>query len=164
MSPSGCLCVWAFAALPPDTALRCGACSQRSSSSRRFLRNSVARDSNHWIESRLQALFDDKPLPEKIRSDKGPSYARVGWFRSWCEGEGVRFDYLERSKLMQNPHRRKLRRPPAVECLHAGWSRNLRHDSPSPLGAATTLRPPSALGQWTPIKFANRDLPAISSR
>lgn len=115
------------------------------------------------VTAALERVLDDRPSPGKIRTDNGPEF-RSRWFRAWCEGKGIRLDYIEPGKPMQNGIIESFNGRLRDECLNANWFRNLRH---ARLAVAAwrshynQLRPHSALGYRTPNQFANRDLPVI---
>jgi putative transposase len=113
------------------------------------------------VTAALEKVLDQRPPPRKIRTDNGPEF-RSRWFQSWCHERGIRLDYIEPGKPMQNGIIESFNGRLRDECLNTNWFRNLRH---ARLTVAAwrnhynQLRPHSALGYRTPNEFANRVLP-----
>ncbi len=113
------------------------------------------------VTAALERVLDERPQPQKIRTDNGPEF-RSRWFQSWCHQRGIRLDYIEPGKPMQNGIIESFNGRLRDECLNTNWFRNLRH---ARLTVAAwrnhynQLRPHSALGYRTPNEFAHRVLP-----
>lgn len=114
------------------------------------------------VTAALERILDERPRPLKIRTDNGPEF-RSRWFQAWCAERGIRLDFIEPGKPMQNAFIESFNGRLRDECLNANWFRNLCH---ARLAVAAwrieynQRRPHSALGYRTPQEFANRDLPA----
>jgi len=120
--------------------------------------------SGRRVTAALDEVLVQRSRPQTIRVDNGPEF-RSRWFRAWCEGKGIRLDFIEPGKPMQNAFIESFNGRLRDECLNANWFRNLRH---ARLVVAAWRnrynhqRPHSALGYRTPTEFANRDLPVMA--
>ncbi len=118
------------------------------------------------VTAALERILDERPLPLKIRTDNGPEF-RSRWFQAWCAERGIRLDYIEPGRPMQNGVIESFNGRLRDECLNANWFRNLRHARLAVAAWRTEYnqrRPHSALGYQTPHEFANRDLPVMPGR
>ncbi len=115
------------------------------------------------VTAALEKVLERRPRPQTIGGDNGPEF-RSRWFRAWCDGKGIRLDFIEPGKPMQNAFIESFNGRFRDECLNANWFRNLRH---ARLVVAAwrnrynQQRPHSALCYRTPVEFASRDLPVM---
>ena len=114
------------------------------------------------VTAALERILDERPRPLKTRTDNGPEF-RSRWFQAWCAESGIRLDYIEPGKPMQNGLIESFNGRLRDECLNTSWFYNLRH---ARLAVAAwrreynQRRPHSALGYRTPNEFANREFSA----
>lgn len=115
------------------------------------------------VTAALERILDERPRPQKIRTDNGPEF-RSRWFQAWCAERGIRLDYIEPGRPMQNGIIESFNGRLRDECLNANWFRNLRQARLTVAAWRVEYnqrRPHSALGYRTPHEFANRELPAM---
>lgn len=113
------------------------------------------------VTAALEKVLDERPPPQMIRTDNGPEF-RSRWFQSWCHDKGIRLDYIEPGKPMQNGIIESFNGRLRDECLNTNWFRNLHHARLTVAAWRShynQLRPHSALGYRTPNEFAHRVLP-----
>lgn len=119
--------------------------------------------SGRRVTAALDQVLAQRQRPQTIRVDNGPEF-RSRWFRAWCAGQGIRLDFIEPGKPMQNAFIESFNGRLRDECLNANWFRNLRHARLVVAAWRTRYnhqRPHSALGYRTPVEFASRDLPVM---
>ena len=104
----------------------------------------------------LERLAKERGLPEAIRVDNGPEFVS-DTIRRWCEHKGLRLDYIQPGKPMQNGHAESFNGKFRDECLNTHWFTTLRQ-ARSIIESwridYNGARPHSALGYATPNEFA----------
>ena len=78
------------------------------------------------VTAALERILEQRPGPQTIRVDNGPEFTSR-WFRAWCDEKGIRLDFIEPGKPMQNGFIESFNGRLRDECLNANWFRNLRH-------------------------------------
>lgn len=96
--------------------------------------------------------------PTTITVDNGPEFAGLV-LDAWAYKEGVRLDFIDPGKPMQNGHLESFNGKFRDECLNQHWFTDL--DNARATIAAwrddyNRVRPHSALGNLTPLDFAQR--------
>jgi putative transposase len=107
------------------------------------------------VTAALERVLDERSQPQKIRTDNGPEF-QSRWFRSWCHERGIRLDYIEPGKPMQNGIIESFNGRLRDECLNTNWFRNLRHARLTVAAWRSyynQLRPHSALGYRIPTSL-----------
>ena len=104
----------------------------------------------------LQGIMAQRGKPQVLRSDNGPEFT-CGHYRQWCEQQGIRADYIQPGKPMQNARIESFNGRLRDECLNSSWFYNLAHARlhiSSWRDDYNRQRPHSALGGLTPLEFA----------
>ena len=91
------------------------------------------------VTAALEKVLERRPRPQTIGGDNGPEF-RSRWFRAWCDGKGIRLDFIEPGKPMQNAFIESFNGRFRDECLNANWFRNLRHARPRRRGLAQSIQ------------------------
>ena len=115
------------------------------------------------VTAALERILEQRPGPQTIRVDNGPEFTSR-WFRAWCDEKGIRLDFIEPGKPMQNGFIESFNGRLRDECLNANWFRNLRHARLVVAAWRSQYnhqRPHSSLGYRTPYEFAQRELPVL---
>lgn len=118
------------------------------------------------VTAALERILDERPQPEKVRTDNGPEF-QSRWFQSWCAERGIRLEYIEPGKPMQNGVIESFNGRLRDECLNANWFLHLHHARLTVAAWRTEYnqrRPHSSLGYQTPNGFFNREFPVIPGR
>jgi putative transposase len=104
----------------------------------------------------LEAITGQRGRPESIVMDNGPEF-RGRAMASWSEQTGVRLDFIEPGKPVQNAFVESFNSRLRDECLNANWFLNVR-DARRKIESwrrdYNEERPHSALGYVTPQQFA----------
>jgi putative transposase len=106
----------------------------------------------------LAQLCAARGRPTAITMDNGPEFAGLA-LDAWAYKEGVQLDFIEPGRPMQNGHRERFNGKFRDECLNQHWFIDL-DDARETIAAwrddYNTVRPHSALGNLTPLDFAER--------
>jgi putative transposase len=104
----------------------------------------------------LERLRETRGLPEVIITDNGPEF-RSQAFDAWAYARGVKLEYIQPGKPVQNPFVESLNGTLRDECLNQHWFTSLR-DASHTIEAwredYNGVRPHSSLGNLTPSEFA----------
>lgn len=104
----------------------------------------------------LERLRETRGLPEVIRTDNGPEF-RSRAFDAWAYARGVKLEYIQPGKPVQNAFIESLNGSFREECLNQNWFTSLR-DASHTIEAwrkdYNGVRPHSSLGHLTPSEFA----------
>ena len=104
----------------------------------------------------LDRIASDRGLPEAIVLDHGPEF-RGRVLAAWNEERGVRLEFIQPGKPVQNAYVESFNGRLRDECLNANWFRNLV-DAREKIAAwrdeYNSERPHSSLGYRTPNEFA----------
>lgn len=96
--------------------------------------------------------------PTTSTMDNGPEFAGLA-LDAWAYKEGVRLDFIDPGKPTQNGHRESCNGKFRDECLNQHWFTDL-DDARDTISAwrddYNPVRPHSALGNLTPLAFAQR--------
>jgi putative transposase len=96
--------------------------------------------------------------PTTITMDNGPEFAGLA-LDAWAYKEGVQLDFIDPGKPMQNGHLESFNGRFRDECLNQHWFTDLA-DARDTIAAwrddYNAVRPHSALGNLTPLAFAER--------
>ena len=105
------------------------------------------------VLERLQAV---RGRPEGLRTDNGPEFAGHA-LDNWAYAQGVKLDFIEPGKPMQNGHVESFNGKIRDECLNEHWFSDLeevRQIVEQWRQDYNEQRPHSALGNQTPREFA----------
>jgi putative transposase len=106
----------------------------------------------------LERLCAVHGRPTAITMDNGPEFAGLA-LDAWAYKEGVQLDFIEPGRPMQNGHLESFNGKFRDECLNQHWFIDL-DDARETIAAwrddYNTVRPHSALGNLTPLDFAER--------
>lgn len=104
----------------------------------------------------LERLRETRGLPEVIITDNGPEF-RSQAFDAWAYARGVKLEYIQPGKPVQNSFIESLNGSLRDECLNQHWFTSLR-DASHTIEAwredYNGVRPHSSLGYLTPSGFA----------
>ena len=108
------------------------------------------------VTAALERILEQRPGPQTIRVDNGPEFTSR-WFCAWCDEKGIRLDFIEPGKPMQNGFIESFNGRLREECLNTHWFPHLA-DAQGKIAAwredYNTQRPHSSLGYQTPREFA----------
>jgi len=106
----------------------------------------------------LERLCAVHGRPAAITMDNGPEFAGLA-LDAWAYREGVQLDFIEPGRPMQNGHLERFNGKFRDECLNQHWFTDL-DDARATIAAwrddYNRVRPHSALGNLTPLDFAER--------
>jgi putative transposase len=106
----------------------------------------------------LERLCAVHGRPAAITMDNGPEFAGLA-LDAWAYKEGVQLDFIDPGKPMQNGHLESFNGKFRDECLNQHWFTDL-DDARETIAAwrddYNAIRPHSALGNLTPLDFAER--------
>ena len=106
----------------------------------------------------LERLCAVHGRPRTITMDNGPEFAGLA-LDAWAYKEGVQLDFIDPGKPTQNGHLESFNGKFRDECLNQHWFTDL-NDARDTISAwrddYNTIRPHSALGNLTPLAFAQR--------
>jgi putative transposase len=106
----------------------------------------------------LERLCAVHGRPAAITMDNGPEFAGLA-LDAWAYREGVQLDFIAPGKPMQNGHLESFNGKFRDECLNQHWFTDL-DDAQATIAAwrddYNAVRPHSALGNLTPLDFAER--------
>jgi putative transposase len=106
----------------------------------------------------LERLCATHGRPTTITLDNGPEFAGLA-LDTWAYREGVQLDFIDPGKPMQNGHLERCNGKFRDECLNQHWFTDLA-DARETIAAwrddDNAVRPHSALGNITPLDFAER--------
>jgi putative transposase len=106
----------------------------------------------------LERLCAVHGRPTAITMDNGPEFAGLA-LDAWAYKEGVALDFIDPGKPTQNGHPESFNGKFRDECLNQHWFTDL-DDARDTIAAwrddYNTVRPHSALGNLTPLDFAER--------
>lgn len=104
----------------------------------------------------LEQVFQERGLPERIRSDNGPEMTSRAYL-AWGMERGIELVHIRPGKPVENAHIESFNGRLREECLNVSWFRNLL-DARRRLEAwrahYNNKRPHSALGNRTPSEYA----------
>ncbi len=104
----------------------------------------------------LERLRETRGLPEVIITDNGPEF-RSQAFDAWAYARGVKLEYIQPGKPVQNSFIESLNGSLRDECLNQHWFTSLRdasHTLEEWREDYDRVRPHSSLGDLTPSEFA----------
>jgi len=106
----------------------------------------------------LAQLCEVHGRPATITMDNGPEFAGLA-LDTWAYKEGVQLDFIDPGKPTQNGHLESFNGKFRDECLNQHWFTDL-DDARETIAAwrddYNSVRPHSALGNLTPLDFAER--------
>ena len=106
----------------------------------------------------LERLCEVHGHPTTITMDNGPEFAGLA-LDAWGYKEGVQLDFIDPGKPMQNGYLESFNGKFRDECLNQHWFTDL-DDARATIAAwrddYNSVRPHSALGNLTPLDFAER--------
>jgi len=106
----------------------------------------------------LAQLCEVRGRPTTITMDNGPEFAGLA-LDAWAYKEGVQLDFIDPGKPTQNGHLESFNGKFRDECLNQHWFTDL-DDARETIAAwredYNAVRPHSALGNLTPLDFAER--------
>lgn len=100
----------------------------------------------------LERLRETRGLPEVIITDNGPEF-RSQAFDAWAYARGVRLEYIQPGKPVQNSFIESLNGSLRDECLNQHWF-NASHTLEAWREDYNRARPHSSLGDLTPSELA----------
>lgn len=104
----------------------------------------------------LERLLGERGLPEVIITDNGPEFTSRA-FDAWAYARGVKLEYIQPGKPVQNALIESLNGSLRDECLNQHWFTSLR-DASHTIEAwredYNQVRPHSSLGNLTPEEYA----------
>ena len=105
----------------------------------------------------LERLKEERGLPEVIITDNGPEF-RSHAFDAWAYARGIKLEFIQPGKPVQNAFIESLNGTFRDECLNLHWFRNLR-DAKERIESwrvqYNQVRPHSSLGDLTPKEFGS---------
>lgn len=104
----------------------------------------------------LEQLHESRGLPEVIVVDNGPEFTGRA-FDAWAYARGVKVEYIQPAKPVQNCFVESFNGSFRDECLNLHWFRSLteaRREIDKWRVEYNRVRPHSSLGELTPTEFA----------
>ena len=104
----------------------------------------------------LDRIASERGLPEAIVLDNGPEF-RGRALAAWSEERGVRLEFIQPGKPVQNAYAESFNGRLRDECLNANWFTSLsdaRHKIESWRQDYNQQRPHSSLNYLPPVEFA----------
>ena len=104
----------------------------------------------------LDRIASQRGLPEAIMVDNGPEF-RGRALAAWSEGRGVRLEFIQPGKPVQNAYGESFNRRLRDECLNANWFtslRDVRRKIETWRQDYNQQRPHSSLNYLPPAEFA----------
>jgi putative transposase len=125
-----------------------------------FNRESLAQYPSHSIPAVrvievLEQLREQRGLPEVIVTDNGSEFTSRA-FDAWAYARGVRIDFIQPGKPIQNCFVESFNRTFRDDCLNMHWFRSLAeatHTIEAWRRDYNEVRPHSSLGRLTPAEF-----------
>ncbi len=103
----------------------------------------------------LERIAESRGLPSKIRVDNGPEFVSVA-LADWCEQKGIRLDFIEPGRPMQNSFVERFNRSFREEILDAylfSTLNEVRELSSGWIHVYNEERPHESLGNLTPVEY-----------
>lgn len=130
-----------------------------------FTREAVAVEVAHSIPSArviqvLERLHTERGLPPTIITDNGSEFTSRA-FDAWAYARGIKIEYIQPGKPIQNCFIESFNGSLRDECLNTHWFRTLREAEAAIEGWRidyNQVRPHSSLGGRTPEEFASHTL------
>jgi putative transposase len=110
----------------------------------------------------LEALRDERGLAPIIVTDNGPEFTSRA-FDSWAYARGIKIDYIQPGKPIQNCFVESFNGTLREECLNLHWFRSLedaRRTIETWRKDYNDVRPHSSLGGLTPAEYAESHSPS----
>jgi putative transposase len=148
--------------------------SDAMENSRKFRTLNIIDDHNRealWLEASfsfpsrlviqaLENVIAEKGQPKIIRTDNGPEFIS-GEFQKWCASKGIKQQFTQPGKPMQNGYIERFNRSFRMDILDAYIFNNLPQVNilaENWMEEYNNERPHEALGQLPPLKYKNREL------
>lgn len=134
-----------------------------------YTRESLAIEVDHSMGGErvcrvLDAVVQQRGLPEFIRVDNGPEFAGKA-LDAWAYSHGVKLDFIPPGKPTKNAHIESFNGRFRDECLNMHWFASLQ-EAREVVEAwrvdYNRVRPHSALGYLTPEEFAEKNKAAVT--
>jgi len=110
------------------------------------------------VRSVLERIASERGLPEAIVVDNGPEF-RGRVLAAWSEARGVRLEFIQPGKPVQNAYAESFNGRLRDECLNANWFTSLsdaRQKIETWRQDYNQQRPHSSLGYLAPAEFARK--------
>ncbi|OVE75303.1 hypothetical protein BVX97_05080 [bacterium E08(2017)] len=112
----------------------------------------------HRVARVLDQIIERSGMPERLVTDNGREFTSKA-LDTWAYERGVKLQYIEPGKPVQNAYVESFNGRVRDECLNEQWFKNMRHAREVIEQWRTdynTLRPHTALGNLAPEEYASR--------